>query len=426
MCAELEKNKQLHEELGRVKSDLEKSLKWTWSSNAITAMHTNNGGNMQGIGFQREKISYNPHSKYVTGTVKGCTLQWYMDSGCSRHMTGSTNDFLSLKVIQGGSVSFRNGKKGYILGLGRIGKTLSHSIENVYYVNGLKYGLLSVSQICDMGNKNGDLSCLSVVDNDAELWHRRLSHASFTSLNKLVRKNLVRGLPKSSFKDHKVASRGGKKYIFVIVDDYSRFTWTLFLRTKDETFEVFVSFVKKIQVKMGNDVACIRSDHGTEFDNAKFDEFCTENGEAIDLTNGKADIVSHVKKSSKDDAITPPFIGEEYGPLITPTEAENSVVDAIQVARMEAIRILITFASHMEFTLFQMDIKCAFLNGYLKEEVYVKQPPGFECHEHPEHVLKLDKALYGLKQAPRDWYERLSKFLLENGFTRGKIATLFF
>lgn len=96
------------------------------------------------------------------------------------------------------------------------------------------------------------------------------------------------------------------------------------------------------------------------------------------------------------------------------------------VARMEAIRILIAFASHMEFTLFQMDVKSAFLNDFLKEEVYVKQPPGFEKHEHPKYVFKLDKALYGLKQAPRAWYERLSKFLLGNGFTRGKIDNTLF
>ncbi|XP_070048981.1 uncharacterized mitochondrial protein AtMg00820-like [Nicotiana tomentosiformis] len=82
------------------------------------------------------------------------------------------------------------------------------------------------------------------------------------------------------------------------------------------------------------------------------------------------------------------------------------------VARMEDIKILIAFASHMEFKLFQMDVKSAFLNGFLKEEVCVKQPSSFECHEHPEHIFKLDKALYGLKQAPRAWYERLSKFLL--------------
>ncbi|XP_019224828.1 PREDICTED: uncharacterized protein LOC109206461 [Nicotiana attenuata] len=284
--------------------------------------------------------------------------------------------------------------------------------------------------------KNGDLSCLSDVDDDAELWHRRLGHASFTLLNK----------------------------------------------TKDETFEVFVAFVKKIQVKMGNKVACIRSDHGTEFDNVKFDEFCTENahlscekdrrvdqdavplsvpGEVIDIVNGKADMMSHGKESSEDDANTSLSIGEEPGPPITTTEAENRVVDAFQGtslaevrsaqepqsdipgsftneiqelhqfernkvwhlvprptdrtiigtscssssngSRMEAIKILIVFASHMEFTLFQMDVKSVFLNGYLKEEVDVKQPPGFECHEHLEHVFKLDKALYGLKQAPRTW-----------------------
>lgn len=96
------------------------------------------------------------------------------------------------------------------------------------------------------------------------------------------------------------------------------------------------------------------------------------------------------------------------------------------VARMEAIRMLIAFASHMEFKLYQMDVKSAFLNGYLQEEVYVKQPPGFEDHDHPTHVFKLDKALYGLKQAPRAWYDRLSGFLLGNGYLRGKIDNTLF
>jgi len=67
---------------------------------------------------------------------------------------------------------------------------------------------------------------------------------------------------------------------------------------------------------------------------------------------------------------------------------------------------LIAFAAHMEFKLYQMDVKSAFLNGYLKKEVYAMQPPGFENNELPNHILKLNKALYGLKQAPRTWYER--------------------
>ena len=73
-----------------------------------------------------------------------------------------------------------------------------------------------------------------------------------------------------------------------------------------------------------------------------------------------------------------------------------------------------------------MDVKSAFLNGYIKEEVYVEQPPGFEDSFKEDHVFKLKKALYGLKQAPRAWYERLSAYLIENGFKRGKIDTTLF
>ena len=73
-----------------------------------------------------------------------------------------------------------------------------------------------------------------------------------------------------------------------------------------------------------------------------------------------------------------------------------------------------------------MDVKSAFLNGFINEEVYVEKPPGFESFNFPNHVFKLKKTLYGLKQAPRAWYERLSKFIFENGFKIGKINTTFF
>ena len=96
------------------------------------------------------------------------------------------------------------------------------------------------------------------------------------------------------------------------------------------------------------------------------------------------------------------------------------------VARLEAICMLLAYACFMGFKLFQMDVKSAFLNGVLSEEVYVKQPPGFEDPVHPDYVFKLNRALYGLKQAPRAWYERLSKFLIETGFSMGKVdKTLF-
>jgi hypothetical protein len=86
------------------------------------------------------------------------------------------------------------------------------------------------------------------------------------------------------------------------------------------------------------------------------------------------------------------------------------------VARLESIRILLAYATYHGFKLYQMDVKSAFLNGPIKEEVYVEQPLGFEDSEYPNHVYKLSKALYGLKQAPRAWYECRRDFLITNGF----------
>nr|GFB37505.1 retrovirus-related Pol polyprotein from transposon TNT 1-94 [Tanacetum cinerariifolium] len=86
------------------------------------------------------------------------------------------------------------------------------------------------------------------------------------------------------------------------------------------------------------------------------------------------------------------------------------------VSRIEAIRLFLAYATNKDFTVFQIDVKTAFLNGILKEEVYVGQPPGFVSKQYPDHVYALDKALYGLKQVLRAWYDALSKFLIDSGF----------
>ncbi|GKB33028.1 putative ribonuclease H-like domain-containing protein, partial [Tanacetum coccineum] len=91
------------------------------------------------------------------------------------------------------------------------------------------------------------------------------------------------------------------------------------------------------------------------------------------------------------------------------------------VARIEAIRIFLAFASYMGFTVYQIDVKSAFLYGTIDEEVYVSQPPSFTDPMHPKKVYKVVKALYGLHQAPRAWYATLSNFLLKHGYRRGSI-----
>ncbi|KAJ9556411.1 hypothetical protein OSB04_011025 [Centaurea solstitialis] len=96
------------------------------------------------------------------------------------------------------------------------------------------------------------------------------------------------------------------------------------------------------------------------------------------------------------------------------------------VALIETIWIFLAYAAHKNMTVYQMDVKCAFLNGVLQEEVYVEQPEGFVDPRYPDHVYVLDKALYGLKQAPRAWYETLTDYLLGVGYKKGTIdPTLF-
>ncbi|GJR80805.1 retrovirus-related pol polyprotein from transposon TNT 1-94 [Tanacetum coccineum] len=92
------------------------------------------------------------------------------------------------------------------------------------------------------------------------------------------------------------------------------------------------------------------------------------------------------------------------------------------VARLEAVRMFVAFAANKNIIIFQMNVKTAFLNGPLKEEVYVSQPDGFVDSDFPDHVYRLKKALYGLKQAPRAWYDKLSSFLIEHQFTKGSIS----
>ncbi|GKD37073.1 retrovirus-related pol polyprotein from transposon TNT 1-94 [Tanacetum coccineum] len=96
------------------------------------------------------------------------------------------------------------------------------------------------------------------------------------------------------------------------------------------------------------------------------------------------------------------------------------------VARLKAIRIFLAFSAHMNMVVYQMDVKTAFLNGNLREEVYVSQPDGFVDPDNPNHVYKLKKALYGLKQAPRTWYDMLSSFLISQDFSKGSLDPTMF
>ncbi|GJQ97845.1 putative ribonuclease H-like domain-containing protein [Tanacetum coccineum] len=286
----------------------------------------------------------------------------FVDSGCSRHMTGNIAYLSDFKQFDGGYVAFGGGAYGgKISGKGTL-KTANLDFEDVYFVNELKFNLFSVSQMCDKKNYVlfTDTECLVLSPNfklpdenqillkvprkdnmysfdmknivpkesltclvakatldESMLWHRRLGHINFKNINKLVKDNLVRGLPIKRFendqtcvaclkgKQHRasckskvlnpitkplfmlhmdlfgptfVSSLMHKKYCLVVTDDYSRFTWVFFLTTKDETSEILKRFIKEIENLVDKKVKIIRSDNGTEFKNKVMDDFCREKG----------------------------------------------------------------------------------------------------------------------------------------------------
>nr|GFA99190.1 Gag-Pol polyprotein [Tanacetum cinerariifolium] len=155
-----------------------------------------------------------------------------------------------------------------------------------------------------------------------------------------------------------------------------------------------------------------------------------------ELLNGSSKVVSKSSAVSAADALnqrqqlTPPLNNHTTPaptcqvPPLVPTVISSENIN--QADTLEAVRLFIAYAAHNSFTIYQMDVKTAFLYGPLKEEVYVNQPDGFVDPYHHDKVYRLKKALYGLKQAPRAWYDELSKFLLSEGFTKGSIdLTLF-
>nr|GEW72806.1 copia protein [Tanacetum cinerariifolium] len=254
-------------------------------------------------------------------------------------------------------------------------------------------------------NKGVDLECV-----------KRLGHANMRLIQSLESKELVRNLPKLKFDQHvcdackirkkahtshkaknivsstrcleilymdlfgpsAVRSYEGNRYTLVIVDDYSRYTWTRLLKDKAKAFDQFKIFSKKIQNQLGCTTVLIRIDHSREFDNeVQFGEFCNANG------------TKWVFRNKLD---------------------ENGIVSKNKA------RILLAYACALDFKLIQLDVKSAFLNGFINEEVYVAQPPGFIDFEKPDHVYKLKKALYSLKQAPKAWYDRLKSFLIKHEY----------
>nr|GEU39297.1 retrovirus-related Pol polyprotein from transposon TNT 1-94 [Tanacetum cinerariifolium] len=660
------KKNKLEDHLRTVRPSLnKKSFVDTKATSSVTSSMLNVNSNLKYASCNGCLFSDN-HDACVVAYINSVNASIKSKSVMKPHMTGDRSQLINFIHKFLGTVKFGNDHVAKIMGYGdyKIGNVM---ISRVYFVEGLGHNQFSVGQICDSdlevafrqhtcfirnldgvdlltGSRGNNLYTLSLQDMMASspicllskasktkswLWHHCLSHLNFESVN-------------------------GKKYILVNVDDYSRFTWVKFLRSKDEAPDFIIKFLKMIQVRLKVSVRRIQTDNGTEFVNQMLCDYYEEVGishetsvarspqqigvverrnhtlikaahtmrtrrivETIHVDFDELTVMASkhsslrptlnemthatislglVQKSSSstpyvppsrndwdllfqpmfDELLNPPPSVDHQAPEViapigdvippvqddstcspssttvdqdapsaskshTTTEIQSSVIpqevkkdnldievahmgsdpllgvpitevtsaqsssttykdaltqscwiEAMQeelneferldvwelvprpdkvmvitlkwiykdkldklggilknkarlvahgyrqekwidfeesfapVARLEAIRIFLAYAAHKNMVVYQMDVKTAFLNGNLREEVYVSQLDGFVDQDNPNHVYKLKKALYGLKQAPRAWYDMLLSFLISQDFSKGSVnPTLF-
>ncbi|XP_050895226.1 uncharacterized protein LOC127101827 [Lathyrus oleraceus] len=549
----------------------------------------------------------------------------YFDSGCSRKMTGVKKFLMNIKSYSTSYVTFGDGSKGEIKGIGMLAYLGLHSLDDVLFVKGLTANLISIIQLCDQGikvnfnkyecivtNEKDEAiikgarskdkfylwtpqetdcfsSCLMSKEEETNIWHQKLGHLHMKGMKKVMSKEALRGIPKLKIHEGRICGecKVGKQ-TKMSRKKLQHLTTSKIMELLHMDLMGLVR-VGSLRGKREKDcgIIRIRSDHGKEFENNKFEEFFTSEGishefyspitpqqsgvverknrtiqecarvmlhakklpyhfwdevmntacyilnrvtirsgtsatlyelwkrrkPAVkyfhvfgmqDLTN-EADVTDDVETSTDDvpedvadtntNTKTTKNDSTEQGPSVriqkdhpkeliigNPNEGiitksrevvsnacfvskfepknikealtdelwisamqdklgqskRNKVWDLVprpvgtmgrrqkQIARLESIGLLLGMACLLKFKLFQMDVKRAFLNGYLNEDVYVEQPKGFIDPTFPNHIYKLKKALYGLKQAPRAWYERMTELLINHGYRKGGIdKTLF-
>ncbi|GJQ93709.1 ribonuclease H-like domain-containing protein [Tanacetum coccineum] len=431
------------------------------------------------------------------------------DSGCSGHMTGNKDHLDDFEECKGGSVTF-GGSKGYITGKGRI-RVGNLDFDSVSFVKELgHFNLFSISQICDKQHKvlfteteclvvspdfkmpdenqillkvprqnnmysfdmktpglTKDYACLiaKATSDESKLWHRRLGHINFKQLNKLVKGNLVRGLPSKVFRnDHTCVACQKEKpnvkgigYRWMFDIDY----------LTDSINYIPVSLENQSKPHAGTSAVTnhagtseATNSAGTSNTNASEEE--DEAGELIilptavqhtaekvgtrkpSINSKKEDCLIELQnlKSQEKEAspkgITEDAMYSRFSKRVDMIQTCQNSKSSTGLSKGSLIRLLtmkkeykatsyFSFASFLlGFIVYKMDgNKCIFV-WHIDEGVRFSQPPGFVDPDHPKKVYKVVKALYGLHQAPRAWYATLSTFLEEHRYRRGTIdKTLF-
>nr|GEV93702.1 hypothetical protein [Tanacetum cinerariifolium] len=486
--------------------------------------------------FDEESVRISPVSKMPSRKKPRDSLNICLrniGSGCLKHTTGNRTLLINFMEKFLGAVRFGNNDFAVIVGYGDVALEVAFRKSTCFVRNEDGVDLLTGDRLSNLYTlslnevTSNSLTCLLAKASSSQswLWHQHLSHLNFTTINNLVKNNLVQGLPKMKFKkDHlcsaceqgKIHQKHHKsKQILLQTSHFIFFTWICVARCalkedvgklKEKTdIGVFVGYSKESAAFRIYNKRTQESSSSSLNDDV---QQSSEEDAYFDVSTSFHDPSNvhtfyqpypHEKKWTKDHSLHK-IIGDPkssvrtrgqlanlclFSCLLSVIEHDNVAetlrdadwVSAMQeeldqfaglkvwrlvprlegktiiktkrifknkkdelvwlvavgysqqegidydetfapVARIEAIRLFLAYAAHKDFIVFQMDVKTAFLNGILKEGVYVGQYTCFVSKQYPHHVYALDKALYGLKQAHRAWYDVLSQFLIESGFQK--------
>nr|GEV74505.1 hypothetical protein [Tanacetum cinerariifolium] len=349
---------------------------------------------------------------------------WYLDSGCSKHMTGDRSQLTNLVDKFLGTVKFGNDHVAKIMGYGdyQIGNV---TISRVYFVDGLGHNFFSVGQFCysDLEVAFRQHTCFIHNLEGFDL----LSRSRGNNLYTLSLRDMM------AFVDNTSGPVPQRKESLGLMPNItsstpsvppSRTNWyMLFQSLFDEllTPSPGVDHPAPEVIALIAEVIEAMQEELNEFECLEVWELVPRPDKVMVITlkwiyKVKLDELGGILKN-KARLVACGYRQEEE------IDFEESFAP---VARLEAIRIFLAFSAHMNMVVYQMDVKTAFLNGNLREEVYVSQSDGFVDLDNPNHVYKLKKALYGLKQAPRVWYDMLSSFLITHDFSKGSVDPTMF
>ncbi|GJV53482.1 retrovirus-related pol polyprotein from transposon TNT 1-94 [Tanacetum coccineum] len=315
------------------------------------------------------------------------------DSGCTKHMTGNRKLFSTYKAYNGGNVIFGSNLRGNIIGKCMISHG-SLKIANVEHIDNLGRGIRKKGvYVMKLGSQSNDKICLATIDENLTLWHRRLESLNVT-FDETPPPSKTSPLVDNDLDEEEAIRATKKKNLENVVEEETL-----------EIDKIIIAMREELNQFIGNDVwELVPQPKNMTIIGTKW-VFRNKLDENDVVSQNKARLVAQGYNQQE---------GIDYDETYAP------------VAILEFIRILLAYACALDFKLFQMDVKSAFLNGLINEEVYMAQTPGFIDFEKPDHVYKLKKALYGLKQAPKAWYDRLKAFLIKHEYNMGMVDNMLF